>query len=183
LRESFAGFCFLLVGAYWEFRIIVCSCPDTWDAWLRGCPPRRPMADCSSFMPLRQASQASGLSKVVTSPANNFTTSRVRRVATNRLIASHTGKTLSVVRSAQRHKGGGSGPRPQRGTAAELSAPPAVSRTKQAKRSRNRRWFAIMGGHVTRSNGLFAVVASSWTANHPLAPSGAKNQGWARNPK
>jgi hypothetical protein len=44
-------------------------------------------------------------------------------VGVQRSNANHVRKIGSVVRSAQRHKGGGSGLRPQRGTAAELSAP------------------------------------------------------------
>jgi hypothetical protein len=41
----------------------------------------------------------------------------------------HIAKNRSVVHSAQRHKAGVVGPRPTRGAAAELSAPPTCSRT------------------------------------------------------
>ncbi len=48
----------------------------------------------------------------------------------------YLGRSRAVVRSAQRHKGGIVGPRPTRGTAAELSAPLTGSHTNQAQDDR-----------------------------------------------
>jgi hypothetical protein len=76
----------------------------------------------------------------------------------------HVTKGWSMVHLAQRHKGGGSGPRPPRGTAAELSAPSASSRTRltqspstPAARSRTRQ------RRVTRRLRSLIIIGESIT--------------------
>jgi hypothetical protein len=59
----------------------------------------------------------------------------VTMVGMQLLNTRHVSKSRSAVYSAQRHQGG-SGPRPQRGTAAELSTPPTCSRTRQKDKQR-----------------------------------------------
>jgi hypothetical protein len=91
-----------------------------------------PRPAASSFMPLRCARQAPGLRKGCVCGGGALT-----KLATLDQVSirdagrtSHIHESRSAVYSAQRHKGGGSGPRPQRGTAAELSTPSASSRTR-----------------------------------------------------
>ncbi len=74
-----------------------CARPRTWRGRLRGCPPWRFMAAYSPFMPLRRPCQAPRL--------------RGEWFRFKRLTVHHGRKIRPAVRSAQRHKGGGSGPR------------------------------------------------------------------------
>ena len=140
-------------------------------------PPTPPLCRCAKH-PKRL-----GGSEVVTGLGTSLVTGLVIGLAASRLIANRTYRTLSAVHSAQRHKGGAAGPRPARGTAAELSAPSAVSSTKQAKRTTNGLRLAIMMKTGPQEDAFLSYAASNSAAAHPLAPSAAKSRGWVRNPR
>jgi hypothetical protein len=91
----------------------VCARSGTWCAQLRGCPPPFGLLlDAAALCtPSARAAYWDGWGTAVARPPLR--------------------KSRSMVYSAQRHKGGAGGPRPQRGTAAELSTPSACSRTRR----------------------------------------------------
>ena len=140
-------------------------------------PPTPPLCRCAKH-PKRL-----GGSEVVTGLGTSLVTDPVISLMASRLIARHPGKTLSAVHSAQRHKGGVRRPRRPRRTAAELSAPSAVSSTKQAKRTTNGLRLAIMMKTGPQEDAFLSYAASNSAAAHPLAPSAAKSRGWVRNPR
>jgi hypothetical protein len=86
------------------------------------------------LMSLRYSHQAPRQPSMVINTANNTANNTVNNTVSNTVNNTVSKcaveyqpprKIMSAVRSAQRHQGGVAGPRPARGTAAELSAPSA----------------------------------------------------------
>ncbi len=121
-------------------------CPDTGCKQLRGCPPAFGLLlyAAALFTPSAGAAKRVGVRRrrvlakyAVTGPRSIIDGEALGKLApatevdSRRWNTHHDRKSWSMVCSAQRHQGGAGGPRPPRGTAAELSTPSASSRTKQ----------------------------------------------------